>query len=782
MKNLFKRLFVVFVIGLTLANPLVIAKAQTTSLSGAKISFTFDDGFASTYTNALPILSARSIPATVYVTSNYIEAGVTDDANLPAMTWEQVQQLQNTHGWEIGGHTQTHAELPTISQSQLQSEIANSNSAFTAHGLTVTNFASPYGAYDNGVLTEVLKNYYSHRGFADLGYETFPSNRAVLKVQDINSSTTVNQVKGYIDTAKANNQWLILVFHHVAAQPNPAYEYTTTDADLAAMADYAKSSGVSIQTIKGGSTIPGTNILTNSGFEETFTTGWRTDNAQTSQDTANNGNYPNPTSSSKSTGGTTATHLFSNLVDIIPSKDYLVDAFVNTVNLTAGEFGFYLDEYDTNNNWISGQWLGQVASNTVGFFSKVVQATSSLVSKFSVQTYLIGGSAGTVYADNVQLVDLTATGTPTPTPSVTPSVTPTPTPPVEVVNLLNNPNFDQGLTNGWTTDRSAQVQFDNNNHGASPSAQTSISMTGSTTPAHLFYGLQSVNNTSSYQLQASFNTTDLASGELGYYIDEYDTSGTWISGQWLGQVLNGVQSTFSRIYKATSNLVAQIRVQTYLTGSSTGSAYVDSYSLVDLNPVITVTPTPTETPTPTPTVTITPTPTVTPTITPTVTPTPTTTPTVTPTPTPGNLLTNGSFENLSSGWAVDWDKDSDSFSIDTNSQGNQGTNSLHLVSNTTNSHVFSKLMVIDVTKTYLWTQFVKATGAGEFGFYIDEYDASGNWISGQWKGAIYSNFNQEARISYTPTSAAVNSIRLQYYAVPGSTFDLYLDSVSLTSN
>ena len=131
--NIVKSLFATLLIG-----AIVLLQTPTTTFAAvadyqqAKVSLTFDDGFLSTYTNALPILSARHLPATVYVTSGFIDQGKVDDDNLPAMTWAQVQALQNTNGWEIGGHTQTHTELPLLTQAQIAAEFANSNAAFAS--------------------------------------------------------------------------------------------------------------------------------------------------------------------------------------------------------------------------------------------------------------------------------------------------------------------------------------------------------------------------------------------------------------------------------------------------------------------------------------------------------------------------------------------------------------------------------------------------------------------------------------------------------------------------
>ncbi|PIV01509.1 hypothetical protein COS55_01705 [Candidatus Shapirobacteria bacterium CG03_land_8_20_14_0_80_40_19] len=219
----------------------------------------------------------------------------------------------------------------------------------------------------------------------------------------------------------------------------------------------------------------------------------------------------------------------------------------------------------------------------------------------------------------------------------------------------------------------------------------------------------------------------------------------------------------------------------YVKGRSdvwyTGFGHLYAYHYLQERGKVSVIPTITPTITPTPTVTST----VTPTGTPAPSPTIPSTPTPTITPTPVNLVLNNSFEELTQGWANNWQRDSSSFSIDTNTNGNDGPNSLHLMPNTTSAHAFSSYINVSYGNNYVWKQYLKTVNAGgELGFYIDEYDTKGDWISGQWKDAIYSVFNGIKEISYTPTSSKVVSIGLQYYTTDSSTFDLYIDSVSFT--
>jgi hypothetical protein len=63
------------------------------------------------------------------------------------------------------------------------------------------------------------------------------------------------------------------------------------------------------------------------------------------------------------------------------------------------------------------------------------------------------------------------------------------------------------------------------------------------------------------------------------------------------------------------------------------------------------------------------------------------------------------------------------------------------------------------------------------GYYIDEYDGSGNWISGQYKVSESTAFVEEISMTYKPTSANVKQARLQFIVTGGSRATGYVDSM-----
>jgi Polysaccharide deacetylase/LGFP repeat len=209
------------------------------------VSVTFDDGWASQYNNALPILNKYGVPATMYVLSGSID---TPDY----MTQAQVRAFAS-RGDEIASHTVTHADLTKVTAAQLDTELAQSKTRLQQlFGPTAAvDFASPYGA-SNPTTTAAVQKYYATQRNTDVGYNAQASfNRYNILVQNVDSSTTANTVQGWITNAKNSNTWLVMVYHEVGASIGADIYHTDTavlDSHMAAV----KNSGLPMVTIRQG--------------------------------------------------------------------------------------------------------------------------------------------------------------------------------------------------------------------------------------------------------------------------------------------------------------------------------------------------------------------------------------------------------------------------------------------------------------------------------------------------------------------------------------------------
>lgn len=795
------------------------------------VSFTFDDGLYSTLSLAGPALAQYGYSGTSYVIGNCVETvGICNaDPEDTYLTWAQVAQLQNQYGWEIGGHSLTHPLMTEITPTQLENEASQSKAILESHGFSPVSFATPYGDYNDKVIAAIAKYYTSHRGFADIGYNTWPNDNYILRVQQVQAGVSVNTVKGYIDQAKANNTWLILVFHDIKTTPSTdpeEYEYSV--ADLSAIAAYVKAQNITVKNVKDALVTSDTNLIQNSSFD-TNLNGWTTNNAlKITVDNGGNGMTTGYLQSAKITADTTNVSLFSAQVAVNPQDIYVIKSYLNVVNTFAtGEVALYVDEYDTGGNWISGQYKDAVRFSYDKEISTVYVASSNNVASASLQVIVTGGSGITAYVDNVRWFATTSTPpTPTPTPTGT--------------NLLNNPEFDQGLT-GWSTNSSTTIVADAASHGASSGPVNSVRFSAATSNTYLFAPMVNVTATTTYNLSAFVNVTALNSGEVAFYIDEYNTSGSWISGQYKTARRSIGSQTTQFTYIPSSANVTKASLQFIIVGGSGAQGYIDAVQWLD--PSVT---------TPPPTV-IAPVNTVLPTLsgsfvegqtitvsngtwnnTPTAyaytwskclnnvcTPLTGTTnsivvtaaevgysikasvtasntagsatsdtaqstavtalPVVTP-PTNTNLMTNGQFDlGLSGGWTTD---SPTLVTFDTASHGavNGPVNCIKLVAGTTNVHLFSPKVTVASTTTYTIDTFLDITArtSGLIAYYVDEYNASGTWISGKYITASEKAAIASGRVSftYTPSSANVASASLQVIVTANSGITAYFDDVN----
>ena len=119
---------------------------------------TFDDGFRNNHTTALPILSERGIPATLYVTINFIDGsspwiGASDEGAM--LSQVQLRELVAA-GWELGGHTMTHADLSLLDYDGCRQEIEQGVTELERiAGTRVQTFAYPFGRYGQAALQAV---------------------------------------------------------------------------------------------------------------------------------------------------------------------------------------------------------------------------------------------------------------------------------------------------------------------------------------------------------------------------------------------------------------------------------------------------------------------------------------------------------------------------------------------------------------------------------------------------------------------------------------------------
>lgn len=209
----------------------------------ALVTLTFDDGYASTFANGIPLLEKYGFTSTQFIITDVVgDADYVTPANLVTM---------NADGEEIASHTVTHDDMTQETSATITTELANSQKQLVAWLVgtktKVTDMAYPYGLYTSAVQTATAKYYTGARGVEPGLNSKDEFNQYDLKVEDIFDTTTTAQVTDWVQQAQATNTWLIFVYHSVSATPTDDYNVTPTqlDSQLSAI----KSSGVTVENM-----------------------------------------------------------------------------------------------------------------------------------------------------------------------------------------------------------------------------------------------------------------------------------------------------------------------------------------------------------------------------------------------------------------------------------------------------------------------------------------------------------------------------------------------------
>jgi peptidoglycan/xylan/chitin deacetylase (PgdA/CDA1 family) len=231
---------------LTLDNAAITPKSGPAGIftTGA-VTFRFDDDLSSQYVSAVPKLESAGFKGSFYIITH--ETG--DDGFPGFMTHAQIIDLAS-RGHEIGAHTRTHPDLTTLTASQQQGEICGSRQDLQSWGISpIDSFAYPFGAYDASTDSVVKSCGLSSAATSNGGYVTQASDPFQLERQSIQNSTTIAQVKQWVDSAAANHVWLIMEFHGIETSGD---QYSMTPTLFNQVVDYVKQKGIPVVTVSQG--------------------------------------------------------------------------------------------------------------------------------------------------------------------------------------------------------------------------------------------------------------------------------------------------------------------------------------------------------------------------------------------------------------------------------------------------------------------------------------------------------------------------------------------------
>ena len=119
-----------------------------------KILLTIDDGYASFYKNAWPILKASEIPFILFISTREV-------GKKGYMNWKEINSISKYDFVEIGNHSHSHDYLIDFNNEKIKDDLKKSISIFKEKlGRNLDFFSYPFGEYSSN-----LKNIVINLGF-----------------------------------------------------------------------------------------------------------------------------------------------------------------------------------------------------------------------------------------------------------------------------------------------------------------------------------------------------------------------------------------------------------------------------------------------------------------------------------------------------------------------------------------------------------------------------------------------------------------------------------------
>lgn len=206
------------------------------------VSIEFDDGWQSAYQYGLPLVERFGWKATQYI----ITDTAVHNADYGVGTYMTPAQIQdwNQRG-DIGSHSVDHRDIATLSNAQKTAELRDSDTYLTnLLGEAVNLYASPYCSSSASVVS-IAKLYYQDVRNCDGGVNYKNSfDRWNVDCFIILNTTTDAEIRAAISDAKANNGWLVLVWHEVDGDTKN--DWSVSQQTLQRQLQLVKDSGIEV--------------------------------------------------------------------------------------------------------------------------------------------------------------------------------------------------------------------------------------------------------------------------------------------------------------------------------------------------------------------------------------------------------------------------------------------------------------------------------------------------------------------------------------------------------
>jgi peptidoglycan/xylan/chitin deacetylase (PgdA/CDA1 family) len=399
-----RRLLIMFLTSALFITPHTARAQALTSSWGGMVSFTFDDGDRNIYENAFPIFQKYGKVGVFFPV-----VGAIENQEDWIVTWPQVLEFKAA-GWEIGSHTMTHPQLPTLTDAELDYELKTSKIILANHGIDAKTLAFPYGDYDARVLDYTTRYYENSREFGARALNGLDLNRYLIVIKEVSATTRPEEAIAWIEDAVQKKKWLVLVLHEIVTGTPGDYQYNAADLDR--IVAYVAANKIPAPTIQQAmasrQSILGPNLIKNPKLEQRDASGWardwsRNDLTNISVEPVSVARLFSSNQHLKILGSLSKENIASPAFIKLPDtkRPYLLSFFLELTNVGQnGGVEIYIDEYNAQGDWISGKWLGGVYATAFGVPGYLYQPSSSLVDQVGIYIYSLYGGNVTFFGSN----------------------------------------------------------------------------------------------------------------------------------------------------------------------------------------------------------------------------------------------------------------------------------------------------------------------------------------------------------------------------------------------
>ena len=150
------------------------------------VAVTFDDGYRSTLYIAAEILISLQIPFHIFVTKSFVDSG-----GARYLSDSDLKRLVSMPGVTLGVHGVSHDRMPTLTESQLRTDLAEARDWLEQlTGTSISSLSYPHGSYTTEVASLVQTCGFTAAACSNVGTFTSEQQRMVIPRIDMWSRDT----------------------------------------------------------------------------------------------------------------------------------------------------------------------------------------------------------------------------------------------------------------------------------------------------------------------------------------------------------------------------------------------------------------------------------------------------------------------------------------------------------------------------------------------------------------------------------------------------------------